>query len=398
MSYYLSRKAIRRLPGIIIKAVPLPRPQITSGFAARAQVGALCRHRGFGRVLLVTDSSVKALGLAEKVEKSLADAGVAFETFAHISGEPTSDIIEKGRQAAIGFRADCLVGLGGGSVMDACKMMAAGARLKAFPVKTILLKFLWIPGKTLPIVNIPSTAGTGAETTVGAVVTDSRKNRKKSTVIIGLNVTDVVLDSELTLKMPRSITAACGIDALSHGLEGAVASVSCSQEDQWKSLECVRLVLECLPRVLNRPEDVQAREQMCLAAHYGGNAINCQLAGYVHAFAHSLGARYHISHGQAIARCLLPVLRAETPYCPGKMAAVAQHCGLSEANDSPETSVPALFDALDTLVTQCGFEAMPAIPEGDLDDLVKMIDSDSINYSAPVTFTDAQLKDILRQL
>ena len=403
MSDYILRKSIRPLPGKVIKAVPLPKPDITAGFGSRAKIGDICTRRGFKRALVVTDATLKSLGLADKLEESLKCASVEYELFTGISGEPSSDVIEKGRKTALDFGADCIVGLGGGSVMDACKMIAAGARLQALPVRRLLLKFLFVPEKTLPVINIPSTAGTGAEMTVGAVITNSRRNRKNSTVIIGLDVTDVILDSELTVKMPRSITAACGIDALSHGLEGIVASVSSSEEDRWKSLECVRIVLKHLPEVLEHPGNIEARNQMCIAANYGGNAINCQLAGYVHAFAHTIGARYHIPHGNAIARCLLPVLEAEMPHCLAKMALAARHCGLEiKSADSFEESIEqaarSLMAALATLVETCGFEQMQPIPEGDFEDLVKMINADSINYSSPVTFTDDKIKEILKKI
>ena len=403
MSDYILRKSIRPLPGKVIKAVPLPKPDIRVGLGAHGEVGEICRKRGFKRALVVTDTTISALALAGKLEQSLEGAGIQYATFAEICGEPTSDMIEKGRKAALNFGADCIVGLGGGSVMDSCKMIAAGARLPALPVRKLLLKFLLVPDRTLPIINIPSTAGTGAEMTVGAVITDSRRNRKKSTVIIGLNVTDVLLDSELTLKMPRSITAACGIDALSHGMEGIVAGVSCSEEDYWKSLECVRLVLENLPLVLANPEDEQARSRMCIAANYGGNAINCQLAGYVHAFAHSIGARYHIPHGNAIASCLLPVLEAEMPHCIAKMALAARHCGLpvqhsDSAEQGIELAAKSLMKAIYDLIDLCGFPVMPPIPEADFDTLVRLINADSINYSAPVTLTDSQIKEILRKI
>ena len=403
MPDYILRKSISPLPGKVIKAVPVPRPEITSGFGSRSQVGDICVRRGFKRALLVTDTSLKALGFPGKIEKSLKESSVAYDVFSEISSEPASGVIEKGRKAALDFGADCIIGLGGGSVMDTCKMIAAGVRLEALPISKLLLKFLFVPEKTLPIINIPSTAGTGAEMTVGAVVSNSRRCRKSSTVIIGLDVTDVVLDSELTVGMPRAITAACGIDALSHGIEGVVASVNCCEEDRWKSLECVRIVLECLPQVLQNPEDIRSRGQMALAANYGGNAINCQLAGYVHAFAHSIGARYHIPHGNAIARCLLPVLEAEMPHCRTKMALAARHCGLPvQPSDSSEDGIDAaarsLMDAFAELVGICSFPPSPAIPEEDYDSLVKMINADSINYSSPVTFTNDEIKAILKKL
>lgn len=156
---------------------------------------------------------------------------------------------------------------------------------------------------------VPSTAGTGAELTVGAVVTNDQ-GAKGSTVLIGLNVTHVVHDSELTIHAPKAVTAACGIDALSHCIEGAVSDTDVDEEDMHMSMEGVKLILENLPLLckepsarsdLNQPSE-EARLNMAKAAMYGGNAINTQLAGYVHAFAHSIGAMYHLSHGQSLSR------------------------------------------------------------------------------------------------
>lgn len=398
MSDYILRKSIRPLPGKVIKAVPIPEPRIASGFGARSEAGAICRARGFSTVLLVTDTTLHSLGYDRKVTDSLKEAGVEYSVFAGISSEPTCEVIEEGRKAALESGADCIIGLGGGSVMDACKMIAAGVRFKITPVRLLLLKFLIVPEKTLPIINIPSTAGTGAEMTVGAIITDSARHHKSSTVIVGLDVTDVILDSELTVRMPRQVTAACGIDALSHGIEGAVASVSVGEDDMWKSLECIRIVLSDLPVVLRNPEDIDARQRMCIAANYGGNAINRQLAGYVHAFAHSIGAKYHIPHGNAIAMCLMPVLEAELPHCVDKLARAAAHCSLSEETDDPLTAANRLMGALRGLMFTCTFAPYEPIPESDYEELTRLIDADSVNYSSPVTFTDEEIKAILKRI
>lgn len=397
MADYIIRKSIRPLPGKVIKAVPIPEPDITAGFGARCKAGAICSKKGYTRVLLVTDSTLSKLGYDSKVTASLQEAGIGYTIFSDISSEPTIETVDRGRKAALDFDADCIIGLGGGSVMDACKMIAAGVRLKDIRTRLLLKKFLPVPGKTIPIINIPSTAGTGAELTVGAIITNAAKHRKSSTVVVGLDVTDVILDSELTVKMPRHITAACGIDALSHGIEGVVADVNSSDEDKWKSLECVRLVLDNLPKVLDNPEDIDARQQMCLAANYGGNAINRQLAGYVHAFAHSIGAKYHIPHGNAIAMCLLPVLEAEMPHCIYKMAGAAVHCSLVHGG-SPELAAKKLMEAFSVLMDTCKFPTFPGIPESDYEELTALIDADSINYSSPITFTDGEIKAILKKI
>lgn len=394
MPQYLTRSTIRKLPGQVIKAVRIPAPVLTEGYGAREKVGEICSRRGYKQVLLVTDKTLFGLGYHKKVQESIEAQGIGCSVFSSIEAEPDTDIIKAGRAAALETGAEAIVALGGGSVMDSSKMIAAGARLKSLNEHFLLVKFLFVPDKTLPLINIPSTAGTGAEITVGAVITDTVLKTKGSTVIVGLDITDVILDSELTIKAPAKVTAACGIDALSHGLEGCIADIKSNEEDISKSRECVRLVLENLPKVLANPEDIQARQEMCLAAHYGGNAINKQLAGYVHAFAHTIGATYHIPHGSAIAASLMPVMEHLKGKCADKLAALAAVCGIEAP--TKEDAVNTLLCRINALVRESG--ALPDhldIPDKDFHRLTVRICEDSINYSAPTTLTDKEIKEIL---
>ncbi|MBO7648880.1 MAG: iron-containing alcohol dehydrogenase, partial [Bacteroidales bacterium] len=279
MDTYQFRKQIHRLPGKVIHHVPLPEPQVLEGHGARAQIGAVCRGLGYKQVLLVTDQTLHKLGYEQKIVQSLEEAGVECAMFADINSEPNIALIDAGRAMATECQAECVIALGGGSVMDTCKMIAAGVKLPRLKTKALLLKFLATPGKTLPMITVPSTAGTGAEITVGAVVTRTRGS-KGSTVIVGLDVTHVILDSELTIHAPQMVTAACGMDALSHVVEGTVSDVTVDVEDAYRSLEGVKLILHHLPIVMREPENIESRLAMCRAAMYGGNAINTQLAGY----------------------------------------------------------------------------------------------------------------------
>ena len=387
---YLTRKAIRKLPGNIMKTIPMPEPEIIEGFGCRGQIGRICKESGFADVLVLTDRTLCNLGYLDSVLKSLDAEGIRYEVFDGVTTEPRLEYIEKGREIALESGAGCIVSLGGGSVLDTGKMIAAGCRLKHIPTDLLLQKFLFVPEKTLPVIAIPSTAGTGAEMTVGAVVTKSGGG-KFASVIVGLAVHTVFLDSELTVRAPWRITAACGIDALSHGLEGAIADVRSTEADLEKSRQCVRLVLENLPKLKEHPEDVEARGAMCLAANYGGNAINRQLAGYVHAFAHSIGAKYKIPHGEAIAMCLMPVMRSQMESCAGRLLELAHFCGFDSAD--------ALLDSLESLIARCGLALDGSVikPE-DFKDLSVAISKDSINYSAPMTFTHAKIIGILSEI
>ena len=398
MSFYIERKAIRRVPGTVIKAAPIPKPEVTEGFGTRDQVGGICRDAGFESVLLVTDQTLSGLGYHEKVAASLKDSGVRCTIFSDIHSEPTVSIVRAGRKAAIDCGADCIVALGGGSVMDSSKIIAASAAHPRMPLMHYLHKFAIAEGGTLPMINIPSTAGTGAECTVGAVVMNER-GVKSATVIIGLDIAHIILDSELIMDAPRSVTAWCAVDALSHGLEGLLADVGSTEEDIWKSRECVRLILQNLPLVLDDPHNIEARQATLRAAHYGGNAINTQLAGYVHAFAHSIGALYHIPHGKAIAYCLLPIVAAQEHMRFEEMSALALHCRLADEQDSIEAASDKLLLALRELLERCGLEkGCGQLKESDYERLTGMINADSINYSPSRTLSDNEIRMLLDQI
>ena len=387
METYRFRKSIHRLPGKVIHTIPLPEPEVTDGLGARQQIGEICRQCGYKQVLVVTDKTLSSLGFEQAILTSLKAAQVGYSVFDDINSEPTVAIIEAGRAQALQTHAEAIIALGGGSVMDSCKMIAAGVKMPHLSVKSLLLKFLPVPKGTLPLIMVPSTAGTGAELTVGAVVSND-KGSKGSTVLIGLNVTHVIHDSELTIHAPKAVTAACAIDALSHCIEGVVADVDMDEEDMRMSMEGVKLILQNLPVVLREPENNDARLAMCRAAMYGGNAINTQLAGYVHAFAHSIGATYHISHGQAISLMLMPVLEFQEPVCRERYAKLAEYCGVSDFLQAVRELIHiAEMDRLVSPVRACDHEK-----------LIAMVAADSINYSAPVTLSNADIKGILDKI
>ena len=394
MDTYRFRKQIHRLPGKVIHAIPLPEPEVTAGQGARREIGAMCKKAGYKQVLVVTDETLHGLGYDEAILESLKEAGVSASLFYNIHSEPTIAIIEAGRQQALETKSEAIIALGGGSVMDSCKMIAAGCKMPHVPVKALLLKFLPVPGETLPLIMVPSTAGTGAELTVGAVVTNDH-GAKGSTVLIGLKVTHVVHDSELTEHAPKHVIAACGIDALSHCIEGAVSDTEVDEEDMRMSMEGVKLILENLPLLtsegmneLTNERLETARLNMAKAAMYGGNAINTQLAGYVHAFAHSIGAMYHLSHGQAISLMLLPVLEFQKEACMQKYAELAKYCG-----------VPDFLQSIRELMATCGMDQIVSpVRACDHEQLIPMIAADSINYSAPVTLRNEDIKAVLDQI
>lgn len=398
MDTYRFRKQIHKLPGKVIHRVPLPEPQVVEGHGVRAKIGEICGECGYKHVLLVTDQTLQKLGYEQKILDSLAEVGVECTLFANINSEPNIALIDEGRKIAMESKAECVIALGGGSVMDTCKIIAAGVKMPHLSTKALLRKFLVVPGKTLPMITVPSTAGTGAEVTVGAVVTNAR-GTKGSTVLVGLDVTHVILDSELTIHAPQLVTAACGMDALSHVVEGSLSDVAVYVEDAYHSLEGVRLILQHLPVVMREPENIESRLAMCRAAMCGGNAINTQLAGYVHAFAHSIGAKYHIPHGQAITLMMLPVLKFQKAACLSKYAMIARFCQLADDHADDCHAADNFLQAVSDLIITCGLDKLESpVQPADYEELTRMITADSINYSAPMTFSEEDIRRVLERV
>lgn len=374
----------------------MPSPELIEGYGARGNVGRICREAGYGSVLLITDKTISSLGLHEAVVASLAEHSVPCTVFSGIESEPDTRIVSEAINLAMECRADCIVALGGGSVMDTSKIVASGVKLHISNAELLLPKFLLVPGGSLPLITIPSTAGTGAELTVGAVISSSRTHSKCATVVVGLNIKTVVLDSSLSEDAPAGLTAACAIDALSHGLEGCLSDVKVSREDMCRSRECVRLVFENLPVVLADPHNRQARKEMCLAAHYGGNAINRQLAGYVHAVAHTIGSTYHIPHGVAIAMALLPVLEHDMALYSGKLAPLARHCGFAGSGMSDTEAAGIFMQRLEDLIRKSGLNLDGSMLSAkDFPRMTRLIRKDSINYSPERILSAGDIEEIL---
>lgn len=294
ISYFL-RSIYRKLPGIAIRFISKPNPVLIEGFNARNKVGNICKENGYSKCLLITDETLFSLGFHIEIVNSLKENNIGYVIYNDINCEPNIKTIFSARQIAIDSNIDCVIALGGGSVLDNAKMIAVGLKYKNLSIENLLLKILFV-GKMVPIINIPSTAGTGAEISVGAVVKDN-KGVKRATCISGLNVSHIILDSQLTINTPSKVTSYCGIDALSHCIEGIVADINVDSHIRETSYEGVNIVFNALPILIDDPNNLEKRQAMQRAAYYGGLAISCELAGYVHAFAHTIGAKYKISHG-----------------------------------------------------------------------------------------------------
>jgi alcohol dehydrogenase len=283
-----------------------PRTRIVFGLEAAGRTGELARETGMKRVLLVTDPGVVAAGHAERVRQSLSKAGVETFLFDKVRENPTTVDVDVCLAAAKNAGIDGIVGLGGGSSMDTAKgcnfLLTNGGQMRDY----------WGVGKAarpmLPLIAIPTTAGTGSECQSFALIADTQTHQKMACGDAKAAARVAILDPALTLSQPPKVAACTGIDALSHALETAVSKKRNALSLAF-SREAWRLCHASLPLVLQKGENIEARSGMLLGAALAGLAIENSMLGAAHAAANPLTAHFHIVHGQAVGLMLPSVIR-----------------------------------------------------------------------------------------
>ncbi len=295
---------------------------------------ALRELEGRKRAFIVTDKPLFDLGYTDKITSVLEAIGIDFEIFSEVKPDPDTETIEAGVARMNFFKPDVVIALGGGSPMDAAKMMWLNYEAPEAKFEDMAMRFMDIEkriysfpelGKKAMMVAVPTTSGTGSEVTPFAVVTDSKTHKKYPIADYALTPDMAIVDPELVLSMPRGLTAASGIDALTHALE-ALVSVLSTEYTNSVALECARLVFKYLPASYNEGgKNRKAREKMHYAANLGGMAFANAFLGLCHSMAHKLGARYNIPHGIANALLICEVIRYNAVEDPTKQATFPQY-------------------------------------------------------------------------
>lgn len=316
-----------------------PLGEVVFGRGAAARTGTLVRGLGVSGAFLVCDPGIAASGALDVVRDSLEAANLAVEVFDRVTPNPATADIEAGSAAlresgSPGLPDTAVVAVGGGSSLDAAKGIALHA---ANPGPVEALDFRADqerPG--LPVVAVPTTAGTGSETNYFGVVTDTVREKKFYVGHPSVKPRAAVLDPLLTVGLPPAATAATGMDALVHALE-AIMSRGANPYADGLSLQAIRMINEWLPRAVSDGPDVEARSQMLMASHISGRAFSSGTGlGLCHAMAHSLSARTGAAHGVALTVALPRVLEFNLPASPRKLSLVAEALGVAGPNGSDE--------------------------------------------------------------
>lgn len=318
---------------------------IVTGAGASREVGAHAARLG-RRALLVCDPFMVQAGTAQLVTDRLAAAGVETDLFDGVTPDPTDEDVAAGLRALDGSGADVIVALGGGSALDAAKMIAV-CKVNDGPIRQFM-GYHKIPQPGLPLVAIPTTAGTGSEATRVTVITETATHTKMMILDGKLLPAVALVDFELTVTMPKPLTCHVGVDTLTHGIEAFVSTKATRMTDP-HALSCIELVGEFLERAWQDGEDREAREAMAIAACHGGLAFSNSSVCLVHGMSRPLGATFGVPHGLSNAVLLPTVVQYSVEGAPGRYATVARTLGMASADDANDVAGQRLVQGIQAL-------------------------------------------------
>jgi alcohol dehydrogenase len=325
-----------------------PRTRVIFGVGALDRIGEVASALGT-QALLVTDPGIVAAGHLDRARRALNASGVNVAIFDAVKENPTTREVDQCVEAARAIRPQLIIGLGGGSSMDTAKgcnfLLTNGGRMRDY----------WGVGKAnkpmLPLIAVPTTAGTGSECQSFALIADEKTHQKMACGDPKAAPSVAILDPLLTLTQPRSVAACTGIDAIAHAVETAVTKKR--NELSWLySREAFRLTISNLEHVLQRPDNLESGAAMQLGAAYAGTAIENSMLGAAHSAANPLTAHFGIIHGQAVGMMLPHVVRfnAQQPESAAIYAQLARSAGLAAGSARAEQAVEALIAEIHSLL------------------------------------------------
>jgi alcohol dehydrogenase len=305
--------------------IPAPRPLVLVGADSALKLCTTISQLGMKQVLIVTDGVLLSLGVIDPIEAEFKKLGIKTTVFSGVKPDPTFQVVHEGLALLKSSSCDSVLAIGGGSAIDAAKVMALSMSNNKSPEE--LVGILKGRKPSLPLFVIPTTAGTGSEVTIGAVISDDKTHQKGLVIDPKVVPLAAALDPKIMQGMPRSVTADTGLDALTHALE-AWMSTFASAETDYYAAAATRLIFENLPLAWADGSNLAAREAMALASHYAGLALNQAGLGYVHAIAHQLGAHYGVPHGRANAIVMPHILDFNRVASARRLAELAERVGL----------------------------------------------------------------------
>ena len=343
------------------------------GKGAIAEIASEVQGRGFKKCFVCSDPDLLKFGVTKKVTDILSESKIDYEVYSNIKANPTVENVQSGVAAFKASSADCIIAIGGGSSMDTAKAIGIIVANPEFSDVVSLEGVAPTKNKCVPIIAVPTTAGTAAEVTINYVITDSANNRKMVCVDVHDIPVVAVVDPDMMSSMPKGLTAATGMDALTHAIEGYITKGAWEMSDMFH-LKAIELISKHLRNAV--ANTTEGREGMALGQYIAGMGFSNVGLGIVHSMAHPLGALYDTPHGVANAIILPTVMEYNAPCTGEKYRDIAVAMGVSEAASMPiEDARKAAIDAVKQLSQDVGIPA-------DLKDIVKEDDLDFLAQSA----------------
>jgi alcohol dehydrogenase class IV len=353
-------------------------------FAGGGSSEQLCEHivrTGVGKVLVVTDKPLRELGLVDQAIAALQSADIDIAWYDGVLPDPTFDQVSEGAAVARGHGSEVVLAVGGGSAMDAAKIIAAAATSDQSPADWV--GFGKVRHDVLPIYTIPTTSGTGSEATMGAVIKNTATHEKS--VISGGSLMPLAaaLDPDLLMGLPPHITAATGMDALTHGIEAYIGVWERGSRAEDARI-AIKLIFDNLATACHDGNNRDARNAMAMAAYYAGLAINQVNVGNVHAIAHQLGGKYGIPHGLANSLVLPHVLEFCREEAEPRLAQLALLIGVGDQGDDEHRLSQKFIQAVRDLRTEVGIpDQMTEIKREDFEDITRLAIAEGATYPVP---------------
>lgn len=394
-AWFRTYQAVMRLASNFLDFSP---PELLEGPGSIKKLPDLIKAKGFSKVLVVTDKGLMAVHLLDALFESLKRSGVAYSLFDGAQANPTIGNIEDALAMYESERCQAIVAFGGGSSMDCAKGCAARV---ANPGKTVprLRGLLKVTRRPAPIFAVPTTAGTGSETTIAAVITDPSTHEKYAINDPKLIPPYAVLDPELTIGLPPHITSTTGMDALTHAVEAYIGRSNTANTIE-KAEKAVALIFGNVEAAYKNGKDIDARANMLLASFYGGIAFTRAYVGYVHAIAHNLGGLYGLPHGLANAVILPYVLDFFGDSAQAPLARLADIAGVSKPGQDDAAKAAAFIAAIRELNKRMAIpDGFEQIKEADIPLIIDRAFREAHPlYPVPRFMTRADCEAVIRKL
>ena len=323
------------------------------GAGSRKELPAVVERLGFKKALVVTDKGLVQFGVCKMVTDVMDAAGIAYDIYDEVVPNPTVTNVKNGVKAFAEAKADFLVAIGGGSSMDTAKGIGIVTNNPEFSDVVSLEGVAPTKKKSVPIIAFPTTAGTAAETTINYVIIDEEKHKK----MVCVDPNDIpcfsIIDAELMYSLPKGTTAATGLDALTHAIEGYITKAAWELSDMFE-IEAIRLINKYLRLAVFDPQNPKGREGMALAQYVAGMAFSNVGLGVVHGMAHPMGSLHNIPHGVANALLLPTIMEFNAPVCREKYVEIAKAMGAYKEGMTQIEAAQAACDAVRALAVEVG--------------------------------------------